>query len=139
MSLRILGLWVIAISLFAALALTLYPFRFDLDVASPSRIDWRLYHPGHSNRDLVINLLMLIPLGAGLAMVRAGRPLHRIALEAGVLGVGTALVIETLQIFEKARYPQLADIVRNGTGCIAGALAVALVLGLLRRSASMAR
>src|SRR5437868_4828998 len=96
---RRIGFWVTAVSLLAALAFTLYPYRFDLRVASTSRIDWHIFHPGHSSRDLVINLLMLIPLGAGLAMWRHGQSIVRIALEAIALGLGTALVIETVQIF----------------------------------------
>jgi len=41
--------------------------------------------------------------------------------------------IETLQIFERTRFPQAADVWRNGTGCIVGASAVALVLRMIER------
>jgi hypothetical protein len=133
---RRLGFWVTTVSLLAALAFTLYPYRFDLHVASVSRIDWHIFHPGHSNRDLVINLVMLIPLGAGLAMLRFGHSLLRIAIEALALGLGTALVIETLQIFEATRYPQLADVVRNGVSCLAGALAVTVLVRTALTSAT---
>ena len=126
---RGLGLGLIAFTLATALLVTLYPFRFHLETASLSRIDWRLYYPGHSDRDLVLNLLMLAPLGAGLALVRFGRArLSRIALEACALGVGTALFVEALQIFQRTRFPQAADVWRNGAGCIAGAVVAALVL-----------
>ena len=46
---------------------------------------------------------------------------------------GTAMVIETLQIFERTRFPQVADVWRNGAGCTAGAVATVLVLRALRR------
>lgn len=132
-TIRRLGQWLALLAWITALAFTLYPFRFDLEVGSLSRVDWRFFYRNHSDRDLVINLLMLIPLGAGWAMWRVGRasPL-RTAFEGGAIGVGTAIVIETLQIFESARFPQVADVWRNGVGCVAGALVVALVLS--RRS-----
>jgi hypothetical protein len=131
---RRIGLGLLLFTLAGTLLATLYPFRFQLGTASLSRIDWRLYYPGHSDRDLVQNLLMLAPLGAGLALVRLGRGrLFRIALEAFALGVGTALLVETLQIFQRSRFPQAADVWRNGIGCVAGALAVALVLRAIDR------
>jgi VanZ family protein len=131
---RRIGLGLLVFTLATALLVTLYPFRFHLGTASLSRIDWRLYYPGHSDRDLVLNLLMLAPLGAGLALVRSGRAgSSRIALEAGALGVGVALFIETLQIFQSARFPQAADVWRNGTGCIVGAVITALVLRTIDR------
>ena len=131
---RRIGLGLFLFTLVTALLVTLYPFRFDLGTASLSRIDWRLYYPGHSDRDLVLNLLMLTPLGAGLMLVRFGHAsLSRITLEACALGFGTALFVETLQIFERTRFPQAADVWRNGTGCIVGAVAVALVLRMIER------
>jgi glycopeptide antibiotics resistance protein len=131
---RRVGLGLLVFTLATALLATLYPFRFSLETASLSRIDWRLYAPGHSNRDLVLNLLMLAPLGAALVLVRAGRArLTRIVFEAAALGFGTALFVETLQIFERTRFPQLADVWRNGTGCIAGAVVTALVLRAIDR------
>ena len=131
---RRIGLGLLLFTLVTALLVTLSPFRFHLRTASLSRIDWRLYYPGHSDRDLVLNLLMLAPLGAGLVLVRFGRAsLSRIVLEACALGVGTALFIETLQIFERTRFPQAADVWRNGIGCIVGAVAVALVLRRIER------
>jgi VanZ family protein len=129
---RRIGLALLFFTLAIALFVTLYPFRFRLETASLSRVDWRLYFMGHSDRDLVQNLLMLAPLGAGLALVRFDRAgLARIALEACVLGVGLAVFVESLQIFQRGRFPQIADVWRNGAGCIAGAIAVALVLRLL--------
>jgi glycopeptide antibiotics resistance protein len=131
---RRVGLGLLVFTLASALLATLSPFRFSLEPASLSRIDWRLYAPGHSNRDLVLNLLMLAPLGAALVLVRAGRAsLARIVFGAAALGFGTALFVETLQIFERTRFPQLADVWRNGTGCIAGAVVTALVLRAIDR------
>ncbi len=126
---RRIGLGLLLFTLASTLLVTLYPFRFHLGTASLSRIDWRLYYPGHNDRDLVLNLLMLAPLGVGLVLVRFGRAsLSRIVLEACALGVGTSLLVETLQVFQRTRFPQAADVWRNGTGCIVGAVVAALAL-----------
>jgi hypothetical protein len=131
---RRVGLGLLLLTLATTLLVTLYPFRFNFGTASLSRVDWRLYYPGHNDRDLVQNLLMLVPLGVGLGLVRFGRAsLFRIALEACALGVGTSLFVETLQIFQRTRFPQVADVWRNGAGCVAGALVAALVLQALDR------
>jgi glycopeptide antibiotics resistance protein len=136
LTLRRLGLALILTTLAATFLVTLYPFRFDFENTGFWRVDWRLYYPGHSDRDLLQNLAMLVPLGVGLAMFRSAASVRRIVLEACVLGVGTAITVETLQVFEPARFPQLADVWRNGLGCIAGAL-VAVVL--IRRAAGWRR
>jgi glycopeptide antibiotics resistance protein len=131
---RRIGLGLAVFTLATTLVVTLYPFRFQLGIASWARIDWRLYYPGHSDRDLVLNLLMLMPLGAGFVLVRFGRAsLSRILLEACALGLGTALFVETLQIFERSRFPQAADVWRNGVGCVVGAIVTALVLRTMDR------
>jgi len=60
----------------------------------------------------------------------------RSALEATALGLGTAVAIETLQIFAPTRCPQLADVWRNGAGCAAAAVAVAWLVPVRVRRAS---
>jgi len=122
----VLLLWTLAV----AFMLTLTPFRFDLATASFGRIDWRLYYRRPSgalavNRDFVLNLAMLSPLGAGWALLRGSRGMGRIALEAALLGLTTSTMIETIQIFEPSRCPQLADVWRNTAGCLAAAATVA--------------
>ena len=138
---RALGLGLVALSIAAALLVTQYPFHLRLGTASLSRIDWRLYYldSGHSVRDLVQNLLMLVPLGVGLALARHGlASLARIALEACALGFGTSVLLEALQIFQRGRFPQAADVWRNGAGCVVGAVLVALVLRAIDRRRSVA-
>lgn len=139
---RRVGLALCLSCLAVALVVTLWPFRFSLATASFARIDWRLYYrsrTGHVivDRDLLLNLVMLSPLGAGWALLRGPRGVGRIALEATTLGVGLAATIETLQIFAPTRFPQLADVWRNGAGCVAGAVLVAwLVPHVLRITTS---
>jgi hypothetical protein len=131
---RRIGLALLLSTLACALLVTLYPFHFRLGTASLSRVDWRLYYPGHNDRDLVLNLLMLAPLGLGLVLVRFGRAsLSRIALEACALGVGTSVFVETLQVFQRVRFPQAADVWRNGIGCIVGAVVAGLALRAIER------
>jgi glycopeptide antibiotics resistance protein len=128
------GLTLAGFTLAIMLLVTLYPFHFQLGTASWARIDWRLYYPGHSDRDLVLNLLMLMPLGAGLVLARSDRAsFSRIVLESCALGFGTALCVETLQIFERTRFPQAADVWRNGVGCVVGAIVTSLVLRAIDR------
>lgn len=122
----VLLLWTLAV----AFVLTLRPFRFDLAAASFGRIDWHLYYRRPSgalavNRDFVLNLVMLSPLGAGWALLRGSRGMGRIALEAALLGLATSTTIETIQIFEPSRCPQLADVWRNTAGCLAAAATIA--------------
>ncbi len=141
---RRLGQFLVGFTILTALLVTLYPFRFSTEVASLSRVDWRVYYSRHNDRDLVLNLLMLVPLGVGLGLLRGASSLRRLALEAAVIGVGLSLCIETLQIFERARFPQLADVWRNGLGCVVGAVAVGLLARLRlaahsRRSLSRGR
>lgn len=137
------GLGLAVFTLATALIVTLYPFSFQLATASWARVDWRLYYPGHNDRDLILNLVMLAPLGAGLVLARSARSgrasLARIVLEACALGLGTALVVETLQIFERTRFPQAADVWRNGVGCVVGAIVAGLVLRIIDRTHRRAR
>jgi glycopeptide antibiotics resistance protein len=136
---RRVGLAIFLSALAAAFAATMWPFRFHFSAACFARIDWRLnYRNSHGqlmvNRDFVQNLVMLSPMGAGWALFRAPRGVGRIALEAIVLGLGTALVIETLQIFAPTRYPQVADVWRNGAGCAAAAATVAWLVSRVVRT-----
>ena len=127
---RLIGVLLFWSSLACVLVATLWPLRFSLAAAGLRRIDWALYYRDDLgrlivDRDFVANLVLMSPLGAGWALLRAGRSLPRIALEAALLGFGLSAAVETVQIFEPSRAPQLADVWRNGVGCVAAALAVA--------------
>jgi glycopeptide antibiotics resistance protein len=127
----------------AALVVTLWPFAFSLDPSSIarkwSRVEWVLFyrHRGQItiDRDLLLNLAMLLPLGAGFALARTTRGL-RLFLEALLLGVAAALVLEAGQLLTPHRVTQLADVWRNALGCGLGAL---LGLGIRRRFAPRSR
>lgn len=135
--LRRLGLALVVGTIAIALVVTLYPFRFHFSTAAFARIDWRVYYrdaQGHLriDRDLLQNLVMLVPLGVGWALLRGPRSAARLGLEALAIGIALASCIEFLQIFDRGRFPQLADVWRNAAGCGVGAV----VVGLLRSSQS---
>src|SRR5258706_7387287 len=136
LSRRTIGLVLVLGTLATALVVTLWPFRFHFTLASLHRIDWRLYYRdanGHIkiDRDLVQNLIMLAPLGVGWALFRGPRSIARIALETFAIGLLLSASIETLQIFDRGRFPQLADVWRNTLGCVVGGVVVAT--GVLSR------
>lgn len=117
----------------AAAALTLWPFHFRLNAASIARkwarVEWVFfyYRRGHLtiDRDLILNLLMLLPLGLGFALARSARTPpargRRVLLEALLLGVTVALCLEGAQLLTPHRVTQLADLWRNALGCVLGA------------------
>lgn len=116
-------------NLMAAPVFTLWPFHFRLDAASIARkwarVEWVLvYHDrrGHLtvDRDLLLNLAMLLPLGLGLALARAARP-RRVLIEALLLGALVALGLEAAQLLTPSRVTQLADLWRNTLSCALGA------------------
>lgn len=131
----------LVLGLAGALVVTLWPFAFDLSrraVADKwASAEWELYYLDDDDGvildlDLFLNVVMLAPMGVGWALLRRGRSVGRLALEAAALGVGTAALVEALQLLTPDRVTQLADLWRNGSGCVAGA---ALVAWLDRRGA----
>lgn len=78
-----------------------------------------------SRWDLILNLLLYVPLGffATRWLGSRWRPAWAVVL-ATVLGAGLSLFAELLQIFLPQRFPSLLDLLANGAGTLAGALAV---------------
>jgi hypothetical protein len=92
------------------------------------RIDWHWLPRtpmGHVrlDRDFVLNLLMLVPLGIGFALWRRASG-GRIAIEALLLGFMTSTTLELSQLVMPYRYTTWADVWRNTLGCVAGAIVV---------------
>jgi glycopeptide antibiotics resistance protein len=121
---RRLGGYLVLASVAAVLVGTLYPYRFHFSLDHVSRIDWAIVHTDRPlvTRDFIVNILLLVPLGVGWALLRSARPPHVIALEAIAVGFVLSASIETLQIFTHVRYPQVADVWRNVLGCSAAAV-----------------
>ncbi len=74
--------------------------------------------------DIVINLLLFIPLGFGLAAMTQSKgvpPVKAIPLIL-VLGAALSLCVEILQCWLPTRYPSLIDVATNSTSSILGAV-----------------
>lgn len=118
---------------------SLYPFRFQplppgTDLAEVLRDAWAIRRPGRG--DLAANLVLYAPLGLALSLAFGAR-LPRLT------GAGLALLLclllsaamETGQAFLRPRTPSGWDVVLNGLGAAAGALAGALVAPARARDA----
>jgi len=123
----------VLLNIIAILALTTYPFAFQLDGAALARrwqqVEWVLFYRRNSgaliiDRDLLQNILFFLPLGFCWSLFRSHLTRGRVLLEVTLLGLGLSFSVETLQLFTKARSTQLADVWRNTLGsCLGGALA----------------
>lgn len=115
-----------------ALAATQYPFNYQLTEFAIGRrwdrIDWRWWPRTpmgrvRIDRDLALNLLMLVPLGVGYGLWRRAHAV-RVAIEAALLGIATSTTLELLQLVTPYRYTTFADVWRNALGCMVGAIFV---------------
>ena len=88
------------------------------------------YAAGYWAVEIVINLLMLLPVGVLLPLAAGRRVLVWFGL---LLGLGISLVIETLQLVTDVGLFHTADMLHNALGCGAGCwLADALFFGKKR-------
>jgi hypothetical protein len=77
-------------------------------------------------RDLILNILLFIPLGALLyGRLKADRTKSSAVLLATVLAAVTSLLIEVLQVF-LLRHSSASDVLSNTLGAVTGAIVVAL-------------
>lgn len=126
---RLLAAAVLASALGLVLLATTFPFRFRTDPAAVAwkldNVDWRVWT--RPDRDTLQNLLLMAPLGLGLALAGVPRRRRQVALEAALAALVLSIAVEGLQVFMPDRFPQLPDVLRNVCGCAAaGALGVAL-------------
>jgi hypothetical protein len=112
-SLRRLGAFCMAYVMLATLVATLAPFRFAWPEHFAFNLELRQF-------DVVLNLLLLFPLGFLLRLTRRGG--HRHCLDALVLGAAFSTAIELLQLFVPSRCASPFDIAANATGAFGGAL-----------------
>jgi VanZ family protein len=111
--LRRLGSFCMAYVGLATLVATLAPFRF----AWPERFAFNLEV---RRFDVVLNLLLLFPLGFLFRLTRRGGGRH--CLDALVLGAAFSTAIELLQMFVPSRCASPFDIAANAIGAYGGAL-----------------
>jgi VanZ family protein len=115
---------------------SLFPFRFGDDGGALLTAALHMSFRRTTRGDIVANLLLYLPLGLGLAMIL--RPRYgRLASLVGAVAAGLSLsfAIEVIQAYEVTRVSSLTDVLLNGAGTAAGAVA-----GLLQaRFASLFR
>ena len=136
--------WMLVAWVLLVLSASLYPFFFEpgrlLAAAAEGFPALRAWH-APSQRDLVVNLLVYMPLGLLLPLVldpRHGAALR--ALAALLAGAALSLLVEVLQHAIRARVPSLADWVLNVASTAAGvALAQLLVVLPVRPLATRLR
>jgi hypothetical protein len=115
---------------------TQYPFEYRMTWFALhrhwSRIEWSWFPRERSGRldveDLVINLIMLIPVGFGWALWRRTVAARRVLAESLLIGLFTGTLYEAGQLLCRQRYTQFADVWRNTVSCVVGA---ALALGVM--------
>jgi len=136
---RTIGLVLAVGTVLIAIVVTQWPFEYRLTRfavhARWNRIDWSWFPRPHGNvmnRDFVLNLLMLIPLGVGFALWRRAAVV-RVAAESLALGILTGATLELAQLVTRSRYTSFPDLWRNALGCLAGCLVVVVVRHFRRR------
>lgn len=112
----------VGVGLFLVLYTTLFPFDFFVrtEPAALRSFDLTLTR-AYVLADFPRNVLLFVPLGFGLAGMRAGngRSWRTFSL---VVGIGLALsaLMEVAQAVALLRFPSLADVLANGLGAGAG-------------------
>lgn len=125
-ALRGLGWFLLAVWLAPVVWLTLTPApRSDNPDEAMSR--YCLVCGDRGPADAILNLLFFVPLGLALAYRR------RRVRDALVAGIALSAAVELAQIFVPGRYPTFGDVLWNGLGAVAGALAVGPALSQLAR------
>jgi hypothetical protein len=104
--------------------MTLWPFAFHLRWLTWADYAAAFGLPPRSMFDFPRNIVLFMPLGAGVAMLagRSSRACRWAVLLAGAAGLVASASVETLQIFLPGRTPGVADIVANTLGAAAGCL-----------------
>jgi VanZ like family len=141
-SVRTLGFALALFTLVLAIIATQWPFEYDLTQAGLarrwSRVDWSWFrHTANGgirfDRDFALNLLMLVPLGAGFGLWRCTRTLRAIA-ESLILGLLTSVVLEVAQLATRNRYTSFPDVWHNALGCVVGCALAIVILRVARIS-----
>lgn len=71
--------------------------------------------------DFITNIILFMPLGFLFSLTR-GKSNDRFCLKALAFGGLLSLAIESAQIFISGRYPQVSDVIMNGSGAWLGAI-----------------
>lgn len=135
-SIRVIGAVLAFGTVLVAWFVTQWPFQYRPYGASilrrVARIDWSWWpRDGDGNvrldRDLVLNLLMLVPLGFGFGLWRRSAPPWRVVVDGLLIGIAISVMLEAAQLVTRYRFTSFADVWRNSLGCMVGS-AIALVI-----------
>ncbi len=86
-----------------------------IPVAGTRPAPWQCVFCGETAvSDAILNVLMFLPLGVGLAMIRMG------AVKAVVTALALSLAVEVAQFGIPGRDASLGDLITNSLGCIVG-------------------
>jgi hypothetical protein len=122
---RRLGRAVLGLVLAVVGTITLVPFTFRW----PAEVKITLagYSLWATTFDVVANVALFLPLGFLYALTRAAderpAPPRAVLLRALLLGAVASALVETVQLFEPARYPSPVDVATNVLGALLGAWA----------------
>ena len=120
---------------------TQYPFEYRLTWFAVhrhwQRIDWSWFpreRSGHIDvNDLVINLVMLIPIGFGWTLWRREATRSRVLVESLAIGFGVGTMYEVAQLVARDRYTEFADVWRNTVSCVIGASIARAMMAVIDR------
>jgi len=107
---------------------TLYPWHFDFSPqVNPLGFllhSWSFRWDRYLLRDVAVNVLIYVPLGAAAALALARKHSRAVAVGLAIpLGMVLSAALEMLQIYVPGRQCSLMDVVSNTAGTAAGALA----------------
>ena len=107
---------------------SLYPWHFDfsprVNPLSFLLSSWSFRWDRYLLRDVAVNVLLYIPLGAAAALVLARKHSRAVAVALAIpLGTVVSAILEMLQIYVPGRQSSLVDVASNTAGTAAGALA----------------
>lgn len=123
---RVAGIALVSAGLLIAALLTLHPRPADAWRAAETPL-WCLICGDEGMIDVIWNIALFVPVGAGLTLLGASRRM------VGIVAFLLSFSIEATQHFVvSGRDPSLSDLVTNTTGALLGAL-VAAKWGTLRR------
>lgn len=112
------------------------PVRYDAFRAVDALIEPLSLGVPWSDLERILNVLLFVPVGAGLAAV-LGRGVGRVIVAAST-GVALSIAVELAQESIPGRVPDVEDIMWNGLGTVLGILAVVIVR-VLRDAAALVR
>ena len=137
--------WLLALVIAATLYGCLYPWHFNFAYGPVSpllvwRAEWPRAIDRFELRDIAVNLLLYLPLGAVAYLCFARWRSKLLAATAAVAtGAALSLTVEIIQIYVPGRHSSLLDVVCNSAGAAAGAALVAAFRSRLKSIAAMRR